>query len=319
MDLLDLVESLALVDTNPYLKPNLAQGMDSLFAILLLLSLVGLLITLIKPSWGLFWLNTPSRKKGLLIYNLACFLFFFCFGVSNSFPFKVPPYNVNSDSIKHAFSHSVPAYTFGSYDTISAKEISAYGFLSRDSQKRGDYICISYNPQNRVVYNAYLAVSQPDTTITSSDIDKLIAFAGYFDKGAADQYRNLKSTLLNNLFWLEIPSNGNDKNIGFALESYPYTRAKGQISRGENVDCDLHISISVENLRENECPNPPSIKQIETKLPKTAKFLGTLTTWIVKVWSFIDFYPYGPQAIDFDFSYPGCPQVGGYFVNTRMN
>jgi hypothetical protein len=63
-----------------YLPEKTVQNfMDTLFAILILFSIIGLIVGLIKPTW----LKLKSRKQSLLILGGSTILFFILFGITS--------------------------------------------------------------------------------------------------------------------------------------------------------------------------------------------------------------------------------------------
>lgn len=211
----------------------------NLFVAFLLLSLAGLLIALIKPSVGLFWLKVPTRNKGFWIYGFTAILFIEVL-IHGSFP-----YYVDRDSIEQAFG----AYTFSNHGEPFRSQGYSSGFENSDSL--GNRIYIEYDRRNNIVYETRLIITPSDTILTSSEVDKLIAFVSYFDKSAADHYRSLKPELLSNDVYADDKDDGleiDEKEICFKI-SHSISHYKYKIWKGEKVDRkDLYLTISVTNL-----------------------------------------------------------------------
>ena len=85
--------------------------MSSLFAVLILFSVIGLIVGLIKPTW----LKLKSRKQSLLILGGSTILFFILFGITN------PSNSQNiSDDLSQKFQHNATT----SVEAISTTSLS---------------------------------------------------------------------------------------------------------------------------------------------------------------------------------------------------
>lgn len=123
--------------------------MDSLFLLLLLVSLVLLVIGIFSPKTSLFWeKKTQTKKKSAITYGFLAIVFFILFGISSdsnrdlttrknpsstnkSTNNEIPTYK-NIDNLKSAFSSPPFNFIYQSENAFSDKNVTIKGFESSD-------------------------------------------------------------------------------------------------------------------------------------------------------------------------------------------